>query len=304
MAATYVIGIRSGVVSGIVTGVILSIILSTIFYATMSNTSASFGTSQMTIAEMAGFGRISNNASMNSALLSIIATTLGGSILAGLVLGIAASAVIYITKRGISFAIASLVLLSLAAYYYQKYDGLVKVIEYSGSENISENLRTLMILANITPPIIFAAIEGMLLNYFWGTFTVVKFKVPTVEKKEMPIQTNSVNETYSGNIPTKPVSKDIANIRPAIANPTAANPANPPPKFSEAEMPKSVPLPPNRNPNPLMQKKLPDDLREAVFECMDKGVPKGEIRALFAGYGYDADAVDQAISEKEANMNL
>ncbi|MBU4299937.1 MAG: hypothetical protein ABIF85_06820 [Nanoarchaeota archaeon] len=287
--ATYTIGIKAGLISGIITGVIFSIILSTLFYATMSNASPSFGTSEKTIAELAGFGKIEGNNSMDAAIFRIIAIMLGGSILIGVILGIATSATIAITKRGTSFSVTVLILLALSAYYYQKYDNLVNILEYAASEtDINENLKLLMILTNIMPPIIFAAIESMLLNYFWGIYTVVNFTHTPIIKKEIPIQTNPVNATYNANAPV-PIPQKSAQTSLLVKSLQMVPPPRPPQIQPAVQQPTQ---------NSTLQKNIPNDLEEYILDCLNKGISEEEIISMFVGYGYDSEAIAELIYEK------
>ena len=287
MANTYRVGIKAGAVSGIITGILFSIILSVLFYATMSDTSSSLDLSEKTIAELSGFGKTQGNTSMISAILTIIATTFGISLLAGILLGAATSAMNVITRRGTSFSISVLIMLALAVYYYQKYDMLANVLKYVSSDKyVSENIKILIVLTNTMPPLIFAAVEAMLLNYFWGNYTVVNFLPQKPVKKEIPIPTNPVNATYSANAPVQATQKQSPTQ--LLVKSLQASPRPPP------AQPASRPV----------QNDIPDDLKAYICECMDNGLSEGEIKSMFIGYGYNSEAIDRVITEKKSGPDI
>ncbi len=270
---TYKIGIKSGIVSGVITGLIFSIIVSILFYSISTSTSESLTNLQIgskTISEISVFGKTADSSLMHKILIySGLAMALG--IITGILLGIATTAIIKITKRGPSFSIAFLAIIALSAYYSQTYEKLIELLANLQQQPFLENnLKILSISTYIVPPILFASVEGLLLKYFLSIYTIVKFEYVTpVEKFDY----------------LTPVEQDNSTQTNAIKNAVPSAPLTKPPK-----------MPPYTG--TAFQKNIPDDLKNYISQCIDKGIPDKEIKLTFQEYGYDSKAVDAVIDKR------
>lgn len=265
MTTHYFTGIKSGLLSGIITSVIFSIMISTLIYSTMTNTPTNTGNLQInnnTIANFFGFSNNFEKISMKDSIINEVVLIMAFGMASGIILGIATAAVMSITRKSPSFSTSLLIIIALIAYYSQTYGELDGVVSYATlSSDINNDIKFLMIMIYLIPPIVYLAFEGMLLSYFWGLFTVVNLgQIKTL--KEQYVQIKAIKTT---NVP--------------------------------------IPSPPKPPQIPIAQKlvlqiNIPDDLKNYIFQCIDKGISTEEIRSMFEGYGYDPKAVDDIIEEK------
>ncbi len=272
---TYKIGIKTGALSGVISGIIFSIIVVLLFYSlttTPPNSSEHLQISNKLLINYMGFSKYIENISTKDAMVSLITSTLGGSILAGILLGISTSALISITRRGPSYSITILTLITLLAYFSQTYEKLTGISHIVHDlPFLDTNIFILLVSTYLMPPLLFASIEGMFLNYFWGMYTVVKF------------------------MPHAPVKKEQQKSAVIIAAPATALPAPPPPSS-----PSPFPPPPLSEHQKVLQKIISQDLKNYVFQCIDKGISEEEIKSMFLSYGYDPKAIDEVLQEKRS----
>lgn len=180
MKAQYLTGIKSGLLSGIITGVIFSIMISALIYLTMTNTPTHTENLQInsnTIANFFGFGSNFEKISMKDLIINEVVLIIAFGAAGGILLGIATAIVMPITRKSPSFSISLLVIIALIAYYSQTYGVLYESISYARlSSDVDNYIKFLMIMLYLIPPIVYLAFEGILLNYFWGAFTVVNLE--------------------------------------------------------------------------------------------------------------------------------
>ena len=274
---TFKVGIKSGIVSGAITGLIFSLVLSILFYSISTSTSDSLTDLQIesrTISEFSVFGKTADSSLMHKILIySGLAMALG--IVAGILLGVAATAIVKITKIGPAYAIAFLVIGALSAYYSQTYEKLIEILANLGEQpSLDNNLKILSISTYVMPPILFAAIEGLLLKYFLSIYMTVKFEhvtsVPNPDYVPPVEQNNSIQASIS------PTKNDVADIPPT-------------------KQPQSQILP---GTGTALQRNIPEDLKKCIYHCVDKELPDNEIKSIFQGYGYDSKAVEDIIENR------
>jgi|GEM_PF-2030522 len=270
MTTQYFTGIKSGLLAGIITSIIFSIMISTLIYSTMTNAPENTENARIdnnAIANFFGFGNNFGNISIKDSIINEVVLIMASGVASGILLGIATAAVMSITRKNPSFSASLLIIITLIAYYSQTYGKLDGVISYATlSSDITNDVKFLMVMIYLIPPLVYSAFEGMLLTYFWGIFTVVTIMPAAKILKERPIQTNIAKNAVAPVVPVPPPPK--------------------PPQIQTA-------------PKPVLQRTIPDDLKKYIFQCIDKGISIEDIKSMFQGYGYDPKAVDAVIEERD-----